>query len=291
MYYIVYSLLWLVSLLPLRVLYIISDGLYGLVFYVFKYRKDVVMGNLARSFPEKTDKERVAIAKQFYHNFIDSFIETIKLLSVSDKYILKRFKGNWEVINQYHTTGRSVQVHLGHNFNWEWGNVAAGKELLFQFLGVYMPISNKIFDRLFRKLRARSGTILLRATRMSEDMLPYRGTQYMLGLVADQNPGVMSRALWFDFLNQKTPFIPGPAKNAIAHDVVVVFGFIHKIKRGRYEVVFSVAEEHPVNSTTEEITRKFVRYLEEVIRTYPDMWLWSHRRWKNAWKEEYTFVE
>lgn len=291
MYYIVYSLLWLVSLLPLRVLYLISDGLYALVFYVFKYRKDVVMGNLARSFPEKTEKERIAIAKQFYHNFIDSFIETVKLLSVSDNYILKRFKGNWDLINQYHATGRSVQIHLGHNFNWEWGNVAAGKMVSYQFLGVYMPISNKIFDRLFRKLRARSGTILLRATRMSEDMLPFRGTQYMLGLVADQNPGVMSRALWFDFLNQKTPFIPGPAKNAIAHDVVVLFAFIHKIKRGRYEVVFSVADEHPADSTTEEITRKFVRYLEDVIRTYPDMWLWSHRRWKNPWKEEYTFVE
>ena len=130
MYYVVYGLLWLLSLLPLRGLYILSDGIYGLVFYIVKYRKDVVMKNLAIAFPEKTEKERKQIAKRFYHNLIDMFIETIKMLSVSDRMLEKRFTANWELINALHATGKSVQVHVGHNFNWEWGNLVMTKKTI-----------------------------------------------------------------------------------------------------------------------------------------------------------------
>src|SRR5688500_9186322 len=114
MYYIVYGLLWLVSLLPLRILYIISDGIYGLIFYVFKYRKKVVMSNLRLAFPEKTEQERKKIAKKFYHNLIDTFIEAIKMLSTSTERLSRRFTANMHVINDFYPTGRSVQIHIGH---------------------------------------------------------------------------------------------------------------------------------------------------------------------------------
>ena len=120
MYYVVYGLLWLISLLPLRVLYVLSDCIYGLVFYVFKYRKDVVMKNLLIAFPEKTEKERRRIAKKFYHNFIDMSIETLKMLSVSEKVLEKRFTANWDLINEIHSTGKSLQVHVGHYFTGQW---------------------------------------------------------------------------------------------------------------------------------------------------------------------------
>ena len=129
MYYVVYGILWLISLLPLRGLYFISDCIYGLVFYVFKYRREVVMKNLLTAFPEKSEKERKQIAKKFYHNLIDSFIETLKMISASKKFILKRFSANWEVINDIKPSGKSVQLQMGHNFNWEWGTVAAGMHL------------------------------------------------------------------------------------------------------------------------------------------------------------------
>lgn len=291
MYYLVYGFLWLISLLPLRVLYVLSDILTFVVYRMIGYRKEVVMNNLAIAFPEKTIEERKKIAKRFYRNFIDSFIETIKIISASERFISKRFTGNWEVANQFYETGRRVQMHLGHNFNWEWGNLAGKAALRFQFLGVYAPISNKVFDRIFRKIRSRSGTVLLRANNMQADMLPYRHQQYLLGLVADQNPGHMLRALWFDFFGKRAPFTAGPAKNAIANDCVVIFAFIHKPRRGRYVLELRVEEEFPQQTTTEDLTRRFVDYLEEVIRTYPDMWLWSHRRWKNEWRDDYTFVE
>lgn len=290
MYYVVYGFLWLISLLPLRVLYLVSDAVYGLIFYVFKYRRPIVMANLQIAFPEKTEKERLQIARQFYHNLVDTFIETIKLLTASGRFIEKHFTGNWEVINDLKATGRKVQLHLGHNFNWELGNAALARTLHFPFIAVYMPLKSKIFERLFYNLRARYGTLLVRATHMREDMMKYRNTQYMLGLVADQNPGHPASGLWFNFLGRPAPFLSKPAKNAIVNQCGVVFAFIHKKKRGYYEMVLTLVEENARHTTDLDLTRRFVVYMEEVIRRYPDMWLWSHRRWKHQWKEEYGLV-
>jgi Kdo2-lipid IVA lauroyltransferase/acyltransferase len=290
MYYIVYGFLWLLSLLPLRILYVMADGLYGLTYYIIKYRRTVVMNNLLIAFPEKTGKERMAIAKKFYKNLMDMFMESIKMISVSDNYMAKRFKANWEVVNALYTTGKNVQVHLGHNFNWEWGNAVFVSHTPFKLLAVYMPIANKIFERLFYRLRTRNGAVFLRATRMKEDFLPYQNSHYLLGLIADQNPGSAANAWWFNFFGRPTPFLKGPAKAAIANNTAVVFAFIHKPRRGHYEAVFSLAEADPSNSSEQKISQKFVVYLEDVIRKYPDMWLWSHRRWKWDWKPEYGEV-
>ncbi|MBS1573934.1 MAG: lipid A biosynthesis acyltransferase, partial [Bacteroidetes bacterium] len=222
MYYIVYGIFYLLSLLPLRVLYIISDGFYALVYYIFKYRRDVVSSNLKIAFPEKTDAERKIIEKKFYHNFIDTFIEMIKLISVSDSFIEKHFIANWEVVNQVYVSGRRAHLHLGHNFNWEWGNIALGKKTPFKFLAVYTPITNSAFEKLFLKLRQRSGVTMLPSNKMKERFLPYRNTQYLLGLVADQNPSDPSRAWWFNFFSKPAPFVKGPAKNAITSDAVII---------------------------------------------------------------------
>ena len=285
MYYIVYGIFYLLSLLPLKVLYIISDGFYTLAYYIFKYRRDVVSGNLKIAFPEKTDAERKAIEKKFYHNFIDTFIEMIKLISASDSFIEKQFTANWEVVNQVYDSGRRAHLHLGHNFNWEWGNIALGKKTPFKFLAVYTPITNPAFEKLFLKLRQRSGVTMLPSNKMKESFFPYRNTQYLLGLVADQNPSDPSRAWWFNFFGKPAPFVKGPAKNAIASDAVIILASIKKPKRGYYEGVFSIEEEHPEQYTEQELTKKFITYLENNIRQNPDLWLWSHRRWRWDWKE------
>lgn len=251
------------------------------------YRRDVVFKNLRRAFPEKKEEERKKIAKRFYHNLVDTFIETIKMISASEKFIEKRVQGNWDLVNQLQVSGRSVQLHLGHNFNWEWANNVGAKKFNFLFLVVYMPIKNEILDKLFYKLRSRSGSRLLPATKMREAFLPYRDKQYILALAADQNPGSPQTSWWFDFLEKPAPFVKGPEKGARVNNTIVVFAFIQKPKRGYYEVIFKIAEENPASLPEGELTKKFVRYLEDVIRTYPDMWLWSHRRWKWEWKEEY----
>jgi KDO2-lipid IV(A) lauroyltransferase len=245
------------------------------------------MDNLQIAFPERSEAERKIIAKKFYKNFSDMFMETIKMISISDKFIEKRFTANWDLIQSLESTGKSVQVHLGHNFNWEWGNSILTNHTAYKFLAVYMPMTNKIFERLFYKLRTRNGAIFLKATSMREEFLPYRNSKYLLGLIADQSPGHPASAWWYHFFGKPTPFLKGPAKGAIVNDAAVVFAFIHKPRRGYYEAVFTLATEEPTAMTEQELTKKFVLYLEDVIRQYPDMWLWSHRRWKHEWKPEY----
>ena len=287
MYYIVYGLLYLISLLPLRVLYILSDGFYVLVYYVLRYRRDVVMSNLQIAFPEKTEAARKAIAKKFYKNFIDSFIETIKMVSASDAYIQKRVSGNWELLNEVYSSGRSLQIHLGHTFNWEWANLVGAKLMHYTFLGVYMPINNQTFDRLFRKLRSKSGSVLLPATDMRKAMMPWRNKQYAIGLVADQAPSNPEKSFWLTFFGKPTPFVTGPETGARASNIPVIFANIEKKRRGYYNVIFTVAEDQPETLERGELTLRYARYLENVIRQQPDMWLWSHRRWKREWKEDY----
>ncbi len=287
MYYFVYGIFYLISLLPIRVLYVLADTVYGLIYYVIGYRREIVMSNLAIAFPEKTKAEKEIIAKKFYHNFVDSFIETIKMISASDAYILKRFTGNWHIVNNLLTSGTSCYILLGHTFNWEWGNLSIGLNMEHNLLVVYMPISNKIFDRLFLKLRTRGKARMLSAHNMRKDLMPYRNTQYALGLAADQNPGNPAYAYWLNFFGKAAPFVTGPEKGARSRNLPVFFCYIEKLRRGYYNMVLSIGEQYPKSLPEGALTIRFVNYLEEIIRMHPDMWLWSHNRWKHEWKEDY----
>jgi Kdo2-lipid IVA lauroyltransferase/acyltransferase len=288
MYYFLYAFLYLVSLLPMRLLYVLSDGIYVLVYHMIGYRKKVVMSNLEIAFPEKTSEERIRIAKKFYHNFIDSFIEVIKLISASQAFLQKRFTADTGELNELYKTGKSCQLHLGHTFNWEWGHLALTKLTPYQILVVYMPITNQKFEKLFYRLRTRSGNVFLPATNMREAITPYLQTQYLLGLVADQNPSNSSTSYWLNFFGRPTPFASGPEKGARLANLPVIFASIIKPRRGYYHATLKVGAHDASRLTEGELTLRYVRYLEGVIRLNPDMWLWSHRRWKHAWKEEYS---
>lgn len=287
MFKIVYGIFFVFSLLPIQILYLFGDAVYGLIYYVFGYRKKVVMQNLLNAFPEKSEEEIRKIAKQFYHNFVDTFIETIKLISASRAWIKKRFIADPSVFHYLHEKGKRCQIHLGHNFNWEIANDGLPLYVDYPFIVVYMPLKNKIFDRLFMKLRSRTGTIMLPATDMKNALLPFREKLYILTLVADQVPGDVTNAYWLNFFGKATPFLRGPERGARIGNIPVVFAHITKWKRGHYEVHFKLEEEEPRKLKEGELTRRYIQFLEEVIRNSPDMWLWSHRRWKKEWKGEY----
>ena len=287
MYYIVYGILWLISLLPLRVLYVFSDCVYGFVFYILKYRREVVMNNLLTAFPKKTEKERRQIAKKFYRNFTDNFIEVIKLLSASPKYVLKHFKGDYSLYEPLFAEGKRCQSLLAHNFNWEWACLAGPLGMQQKFLVVYMPLVSKTTERLLIKLRTKTGAILLPATNMKNALVPHRNESYNLVLVADQSPGDPGNGWWFNFLNRPAPFLKAPESGARRGNTPVLFVKIIKEKRGYYRAIFEMGEEHPALLQPGEMTRKYVLFLEKFIREHPDMWLWSHRRWKWEWKPEY----
>ncbi len=247
------------------------------------------MNNLLIAFPEKTDAERIKIAKQFYLNFIDSFVEVIKLVSASDSFLQKRFSvSNVEALNELYKTGKGCQIHLGHTFNWEWGQLVLKKLTPYRIMVVYMPIGNAIFEKLFYKLRTKNGNIFLPATNMKTAMKAYEGSQYLLALVADQSPSNPRTAYWLNFFGKPTCFVTGPEKGAKLNGLPVVFAYIEKPRRGYYHAVVKVATEDASKMNEGELTEMYTRYLERVIERNPSMWLWSHRRWKHEWKDEYA---
>ncbi|MBI2730717.1 MAG: lipid A biosynthesis acyltransferase [Sphingobacteriales bacterium] len=287
MYYIVYGFLYVLSLLPLRILYFFSDGIYVLVYYIIGYRKNIVMSNLKIAFPEKTDKERVRIAKDFYHNFIDTFIETIKMISIRKNEVNKRSTGDFELINNLYDKGFNIHLMLGHQFNWEFANLLYAIHLKIPFVGIYMPISNKILDRIFYKFRSKYGTVLISATDFKNKMHTVFTKQYMLGLGADQNPGNPKNAYWMNFFGKPTPFVTGPGKGGVKNKTAVVYIGFEKIKRGQYKFNATLLADKGADYTPQQLTLFYKNALEQTIRRDPANYLWSHRRWKWEWKEEY----
>ncbi|MFT3846501.1 MAG: lipid A biosynthesis acyltransferase [Lacibacter sp.] len=287
MYYIIYGFLKLLSFLPLPVLYLLSDFVYFMLVYVFKYRKAVVLGNLKIAFPEKTDNERIKIMKDFYHNFCDTFIEMIKMLSWSKEEILKRFKGNPELMNQWKGKEQSIQLITGHYFNWEMANLGFSAVFNIPFVVVYMPVKNKPVNEVIKKLRSKNGTVLIPATDFKNQLREILKKQYILVLVGDQNPGIPKKAYWTNFFTKPAPFVKGPEKGAKQNNTILVYTDFYKIKRGYYQFDLELVTTNPGEFKEGELTKILVKKVEESIRKRPANYLWSHRRWKHEWKEEY----
>lgn len=287
MYHLIFGGLYLSSLLPMRVLYLISDFFYFFLYYVFGYRKEVVMANLLQAFPCKTEQERKEIAKKFYRNFVDHWIETVKLLSISKTAMNKRVSGNFEVFHQLYASGRSVQVNLGHFFNWETMTLHAGINQPYTFLTVYLPQSSKIMNRLILYIRGRWGNPLLPSLDMARAIIPWRKKQYLLALGADQRPVTPDNAYWVNFLNKPAGFVKGPERYARGQGIPVVMMTTTRKKRGHYHFDYFLLCDDPKALPEGELIRRYVRHLEENIQLQPELYLWSHKRWKHPWKEEY----
>ncbi len=283
MYYLLLLIFYPLSLLPLRLLYILSDALYGLLFYVLKYRMHVTMQNLRLSFPEKADHELKLIAKKYYKNLCDSILETVKLLSVSKSELDRRVKCNWEIMDLMTTENRNGQAYMSHQFNWEWATVICNWRAPRHFTGLYMPLTNKAFDRLYLKIRGRSGTRLIKVQDMQKEMASVQNEKILWGFIADQNPSDPKRVSWNDFMHRKTAFFKGPEFVARRYNNLVYFGEIIKIKRGYYEIKLRLAFDNPRNTKEGEITEAYVRHLEQSIKRQPENWVWSHRRWKHQY--------
>ena len=271
----------------MRVLYWLSDLVAFFLYYVFAYRKEVVMANLLQAFPDKTEAERISIAKKFYRNFTDNWTETLKLLSMSKQWMNKRITGNFEVFHQLHATGKAVQVNLGHFFNWELMTLHAGINQPYTFLTVYLPQNNKIMNRLVLYVRGRWGNPLLPSLDMARAIIPWRKKQYLLALGADQRPVAPDNAYWLNFLNKPAGFVKGPEKYARGQSIPVVMMTTTRKKRGHYHFDYFLLCEDPTSLPEGELIRQYVRHLEKNIQLQPDLYLWSHKRWKHPWKEEY----
>jgi Kdo2-lipid IVA lauroyltransferase/acyltransferase len=282
-YYLFRTITWVIQLFPLWVHHLVSDLLYIFAYYIFRYRRGVVANNLSNAFPEKTQKERELIAKNFYRHFCDSFVETLYF----DRISLREGKNcvkfvNPELLNGYLSQGRQVLTFFGHYNNWEWFcNLPLYTS--HRCYAVYKKLKDKAFDRFYINLRGRFGAVPLERADTFKQLITdhQKGIPSMSAFLFDQTPRATELHHWVTFLNQDTPVILGAEKMAQKLDAVVLFLSSRKIKRGHYETEFHLVTEHAGACPKFEVTDRCNHLLEQQIIANPAYWLWSHKRWKH----------
>lgn len=280
-YYIFLPLLYLISLLPFRVLYIISDGIYFLIFKVIGYRKKVVYQNLRNSFPEKSDDEIEKIARKFYRFFCDLILETLKTLTIGERSLKKHVKfDNPEVFKQYAEQNQSVIIVMGHLGNWELGGARFALLPYHKLYVIYHPLSNKNFNNLIVHMRTRLGNKLYAMSEVLRGMVRDRKELTATAFIADQTPQP-NGAYWTTFLNQDTPVFTGTEKIAQKFKYPVIYLSIKRPKRGQYVMECELLVEKPEETTENQISEMHTKRLEKDIIENPEIWLWTHRRWKH----------
>jgi KDO2-lipid IV(A) lauroyltransferase len=278
-YYIFYGINWIITLLPLPVLYIFSDFLYFLLYYFPSYRKKVVAKNLKNSFPEKTEEELKFIEK----HLADLFIETLKLSHMSKSQLMRRFTvSNIGIIDKLLEDKRDTVAVFGHYNNWEWFT-SLPLYTKYKAVSIYKPLQNKFFDRFLNDLRSKNGMVLTPMSNIIREIINNKKNNIntISAFVSDQTPVKTEIKYWTTFLNQDTPVYMGTEKVASKYDMAIVFFHIQKIKRGYYNLNIELLFDHTAGLPDHLITETHVRRLEEIIVEKPEYWIWSHRRWKH----------
>lgn len=281
-FYLFYGINWIITLLPLRVLYLFSDLLFLLLCYFPSYRRKIVITNLRNSFPEKTEKERSVIARKFYRHLADLAIETLKLTHMSNKQLYKRVSfSNPELLGKLYNEGRDLVAVHSHYNTWEWLRILP---LLtgHKFVSVYKPLQNSLFNRFINNIRARNKMSLAPMSEIVREIIKNKNNNIrsLYVLIADQTPAKSEIRYRTTFLNQDTPVFLGPEKIASKYDMTVIFFNVQKERRGYYHLTFELLFENTAGLPEHLITDTHLRRLEELIREKPEHWIWSHRRWK-----------
>jgi len=280
-YYLIIPIIYLVASLPFKLLYIVSDFLYLFVYKVIGYRKKVVAENLKNAFPEYNNSELLALEKKFYHFFCDMVLESFKTLTITPKSLKKhvKFNGNG-VFEKCKSEGKSVVVVMGHQANWEFAGAIFSFEKTHQLYIIYHPIKNKYFDKMMFNMRTRLGNKMYAMKDTVRGMITNKDELTATAFLADQTPSPKG-AFWTKFLNQDTPVFKGTAKLAKKFNYPVVYASVNRLKRGQYEVSIEMLVEHPSDFTEDAISELHTKRLEKDIIANPELWLWSHRRWKH----------
>lgn len=289
---ILYIFIWLYSWLPLWLLYFISDVYYYLVYYVIRYRRKVVRTNLQHAFPEKSLPEIVSVEKKFYRHLCDLFVEMYRMWHMSEKEIRRRCVfTNPEVIQHHFDQGKSVIGVLGHYGNWEWmASYSLWMPQDVDFFTLYKPLHDQVTDRMMIKIRSRFKAIPVPRRDILRKVVESKkqGRLFLAGFIGDQTPNPDNLNCWMEFLNQDTPVLIGTEKIARKYDLPVISLRMRKVKRGYYEVDFVDVCAEPKALEPGELTRIHTRMLEQYIKEVPELWLWSHKRWKYTRKSVET---
>ena len=276
-----YLLILPISLLPYPLLYLLSDIIFLIMYRVIGYRKEVVFTNLRNSFPNKSKQELKKIISDFYRHLCDIIMESVKGFTISEKQLRKRLIiKNPEFSNYFADKGQSIIFVGGHYNNWEICAQAFAMYSNHKCIGIYKPLSNAFINDKIYTSRSKYGMHLIS---MKQTKKSFEDGDEPKAIVfgSDQNPANPKKAHWVQFLNQDTGVLFGVERYAKEYDWPVVFVSISKVKRGHYEVEYSLITDSPTEQPHGKITEDFTKRLEQDIINQPQYWLWSHKRWKH----------
>ena len=280
---IAYPFLWIISILPFRLFYWLSDAVYIVVYYIIGYRKKIVRENLALALPHLNEEERLVIEKKSYQHLCDMFMEMIKTMSISPEEMSKRFTiTNIDLIKEYEKKGKSIVLLASHYASWEW-LITLNDKTLFRGIGVYKKIANKYFDKLLRDIRSKYDAELV-VTRETIPLIAKNQKEGILciyGLASDQSPKLDRIFHWDTFMGIEVPVHTGAEMIAKKYDLSVVFVKVKKVKRGFYEATFVPISDNPTAVPDFEITHTFIKEVEKQILEAPEYYFWTHKRWKH----------
>lgn len=294
-----YGLMWLITLLPWRVMYAFSDFVYFIIYHGIHYRKGIALTNLRNAFPEKTEKEIRTIAKKFYHHFCDQFLESMAIIHMKHEEFKRRmtFK-NLELLEEHFNNGRHVIAVIDHYGNFEW---ATNLPLYspYKVCAVYKPLYDKHFDRLYIRLREKAGMETIPMANTLRRMIEMKKEEHpsLTYFLTDQRPVRKNIRYWTNFLNQDTPVLLGTERIAKKLGHAVLFFHVRKLKRGYYETEITTLVDDPNKTEPYEITESHVQFLEKIIQEKPEHWLWTHRRWRHRvenfkkWADEHNILD
>ncbi|MBO4943007.1 MAG: lysophospholipid acyltransferase family protein [Muribaculaceae bacterium] len=272
--------------LPLRVLYLLSDMAFVMVYYIARYRRRVVDDNLSQCFPAMTAEERNGIRRRFYRNFCDTFVEAVKLLHISDSEMCRRMKFvNTDLIDNMLAQGKSVAIYFSHCGNWEWApsitlHTAMHKGV--EYCQVYRPLRNHAFDSLMLAIRSRFGSLSFPKSTVLRDIVMLRrdGIQSVTGFMSDQKPSHNDPTVVTMFLNRPTAFISGTETLARRLELAVLYWDMEKLGRGHYRITTRLLDDGSHAGEKGTLTKKYAAMLQDTIERDPAIWLWTHKRWK-----------
>ena len=279
------------SLLPLSVLYMISDVmLYPIVYYVARYRLKVVRKNLRNSFPDKSHDELKNIEKKFYHHFADLIVEVVYGYRVGDEEMRERVVfENVDLVEDLASKTHGVIAYLGHMGNWEW-LVDLNKRFVNPAMveyNVYRQLKNPASDKMMLELRSKRGGECIEKNQLLRKLVLLRRADhpFVIGMLSDQKPSKRSSYVWTQFLNQETAFLDGSEVLAHKFGFSAVYAHIWSTKRGYYRIRFEQITDDPSKMQPKEMTKRYAELLEQNICAHPEQWLWTHNRWKWGRKE------
>jgi KDO2-lipid IV(A) lauroyltransferase len=279
--YLLLPFIYMVAFLPFRAMYLLSDITYLFIFHLIGYRRKVVRLNLVNSFPGMSEREINKIEKRFYRYFCDLLFETLKTLTITPVQLKDHVTfQNASVFKKFYDKKQSVIIVMGHMGNWELAGARFGVENLHKLNTIYHPLSNTFFENLIVKMRTRLGNGLYPMNEAYKRMLQDKDQVTATAFIADQSPSPRN-AYWMTFLNQDTPVFLGTEKLAKKLNYPVLYVSLLRERRGLYSIQCEVLCEEPSQTEEHEITRLHTRRLEKDIIKSPEIWLWTHRRWKH----------